>query len=604
MLFRAESITKSYGTKKVLTDANIQINEHDAIGLIGLNGAGKTTFIRILLGLEPYDTGEIQKQTDRIGYLEQFSEGGHYTVREVLGRPYGHIENIKHRMHELDEVMASGQDLDWNAVATEYAELEQRLKTTDIGDEKTLLSAMSQVGLDKTFMDRYMDTLSGGERAKVMLARIVVQAEECDILIMDEPTSHLDIYTIEWLEDYVLRTRCAYLVVSHDRYFLDKMATKMVEIENGKTREYKGNYSDFIMKKMMDLDRMEKEYLRYSQNKRAQQAIADRMRRDQWYMGTHKIRERMIEKMDVKEKPEESREITVRIQAAGKSGKNVFILKDCAIRYPGSDGYILEHLDLDIRKGDKIGIFGANGQGKSTLVKALLGEIPIEGDFWTAPGNKIGYYSQTHENLDLQLTAEEQVLQIIGKEKRGEARKLLARFLLRNDEVDRPMSTLSGGQRCRVALTILLLNETNILILDEPTNYLDIPARHAIEEALVEYGGTILTVTHDRYFLDAVCTSVIEVKDGKAVPFAGTYSAMKGRPNIREIVMDADEYRVLSPFTNWSTGMKYKKGDVILVAPAEIDNYQWAIDQDKIRKTGGRQRKKVAVKNKDKDEHR
>lgn len=160
------------------------------------------------------------------------------------------------------------------------------------------------------------------------------------------------------------------------------------------------------------------------------------------------------------------------------------------------------------------------------------------------------------------------------------------------------MSTLSGGQRCRVALTILLLNETNILILDEPTNYLDIPARHAIEEALNEYAGTILTVTHDRYFLDAVCTSVIEVKGGKVIPFAGTYSAMKGRPNIREIVMDADEYRVLAPFTNWSTGMKFKKGDLVLVAPNEIDNYQWAIDQNKIRKTGGRQRKKVAVKEK------
>ena len=600
MLFRAESVTKAYGPNKVLLDANIQINEHDAIGLIGLNGAGKSTFIKILLGIEPYDTGEIKRQTHNIGYLEQFSEGGHVTVREVLGRPYGHVENIRRRMNEIDELMASGKDIDWNAAATEYAELEQKLASCDVVDEKTLVSALNQVGLNKDFMERYMDTLSGGERAKVMLARIVVQAEECDILIMDEPTSHLDIYTIEWLEDYILKTNCAFLVVSHDRYFLDKMATKMVEISNGKTREYRGNYSDFVMKKMLDLQRMEQEYLRYSQNKREQQRIADQMRHDQWYMGTHKTRERMIAKMEVKEKPEESREITVRIQAAHKSGKNVFTMKDCAIKYDGN--YVLEHINLDIHKGDKIGIFGSNGQGKSTLVKALLEEIPCEGELWVAPGAKIGYYSQLHENLDLRLTAEEQVLQIIGKERRGEARKLLARFLLTNDEVDRPMSTLSGGQRCRVALTILLLNETNILVLDEPTNYLDIPARHAIEEALVDYTGTILTVTHDRYFLDAVCTSVIEVKDGKVKPFAGTYSAMKGRPNIREIVMDADEYRVLAPFTNWATGVKYKKGDLVLVAPQEIDNFQWAIDQDKIRKTGGRQRKKVSIKEKKKGE--
>ena len=600
MLFRAESVTKAYGPNKVLLDANIQINEHDAIGLIGLNGAGKSTFIKILLGIEPYDTGEIKRQTHNIGYLEQFSEGGHVTVREVLGRPYGHVENIRRRMNEIDELMASGKDIDWNAVATEYAELEQKLASCDVADEKTLISALTQVGLNKDFMERYMDTLSGGERAKVMLARIVVQAEECDILIMDEPTSHLDIYTIEWLEDYILKTNCAFLVVSHDRYFLDKMATKMVEIANGKTREYRGNYSDFVMKKMLDIQRMEQEYLRYSQNKREQQRIADQMRHDQWYMGTHKTRERMIAKMEVKEKPEESREITVRIQAAHKSGKNVFTMKDCAIKY--GDSYVLEHINLDIHKGDKIGIFGSNGQGKSTLVKALLEEIPCEGELWVAPGAKIGYYSQLHENLDLRLTAEEQVLQIIGKDRRGDARKLLARFLLTSDEVDRPMSILSGGQRCRVALTILLLTESNVLILDEPTNYLDIPARHAIEEALVEYDGTILTVTHDRYFLDSVCTSVIEVKDGKVIPFAGTYSAMKGRPNIREIVMDADEYRVLAPFTNWATGRKFKKGDLVLVAPQELENYQWAIDQDKIRKTGGRQRKKVALKEEKKTE--
>lgn len=595
MLFRAESVTKSFGPNKVLTDANIQINEHDAIGLIGINGAGKSTFIKILLGIEKPDTGEVIRRTHRIGYLEQFAESSHVTVREVLGRPYGHIENIKNRMAEIDGQMAAGGDIDWNALATEYAELEQKLASSDVADEHKLEEALSKVGLKPDdIMDRYMDTLSGGERTKVMLARIVVQADDCDVLIMDEPTSHLDIDTIEWLEDYMIASQLAFLVVSHDRYFLDKMTSRMVEIENGKTREYKGNYSDFVMKKMLDIARQEREYERYSQNKREQERIAEQMHRDQWYSATYKTRQKMIGKMEAKEKPVESREITVRIEAAHKSGKNVFTMKDCTIGYEGKT--VLEHVDLDIHKGDRIGIFGANGQGKSTLVKALIGEIPCEGDLWIAPGAKIGYYSQHHEDLDLRLTAEEQVLQIIGKDRRADARNLLARFFLYGDEVSRPMSTLSGGQRCRVALTILLLKETNVLVLDEPTNYLDIPARHAIEEALKEYNGTILAVTHDRYFLDSVCTKVIEVKDGHAEMHTGTYSQLKGRPNITEIVMDADEYRVLAPFTNWTTGMKYKKGDRVLVAPNEIESYQWAIDQGKIRKTGGRQRKKVAVK--------
>lgn len=598
MLFRADSVTKAFGPVHILEDANIQINERDAIGLIGVNGAGKTTFIRILLGIEPYDTGEIVRNTRRIGYLEQFPEDSEeFTVRDVLGRPYGHIENIRRRMREIDDEMASGKDgIDWNGLATEYSDLEQKLKDCDVADENTLISCLEEVGLSADLMDRTMDTLSGGERTKVMLARIVVQAGECDILIMDEPTSHLDIDTIEWLEDFLLTSKCAVLVVSHDRYFLDKMAVRMVEIENGRTREYKGNYTQFVMKKMLDLRRQEREWEKYNQAKRTQEAIVERMKHDQWYAATYKTREKMIEKMEVKEKPEEFREIKVRIQAAHKSGKNVFLLKDCSFGYRKGVP-LLQHVNLDIRKGDKIGIFGANGQGKSTLIKVLLEELDIQsGEFWAAPGNKIGYYSQMREDLDLRLSAEEQLLIYMGKERRGEARALLARFLLFGDDVDRPMSQLSGGQRCRVSLAVLLMRETNVLILDEPTNYLDIPARHAIEEAITEYTGTVITVTHDRYFLDSCCTSVIEVKDGTAIAYPGTYSESKGRPNITEIVVDADEYRVLAPFTNWATGKKFAKGDRVLVAPDEMPNYQWALDQGKIKKTGGRQRKKVPVK--------
>lgn len=594
MLIKAQSITKAFGPHKVLKDVSLQINEGDSIGLIGVNGAGKTTFLRIMLGEMKPDTGELIRNTERIGYLEQFAEDSEeFTVRDVLGRPYGHIENIKRRINEIEEIMASGGDIDWNALAVENAELESQLAKSDMDDEENQKKALEKVGLSVDMMDRTMDSLSGGERAKVMLSRIVVQADDCDLLVMDEPTSHLDINTVEWLEDYLIKTHCSVLVISHDRYFLDKIATRMLEIDHGKSREYKGNYSDFIMKKMIDLDRMEKEYRKYATQKKKQEEIAKQLHHDQWYMTTHKTREKLIAKMEEKEKPEENREITVRIQAAHKSGKNVITTKGLSVELGGRT--ILSDVDLDIQKGDKIGVFGANGEGKSTLIKALLGIIPSKGDLWVAPGAKIGYYSQNHEKLNLKLTAEEQLLQIIGKDRRADARKILARFLLAGEEVERPMSTLSGGQRARVALCMMLLDETNVLVLDEPTNYLDIPAKHAVEEALVEYNGTIITVTHDRYFLDTVCTSMIEVADGHIKTFSGTYSEMKGRPNVREIVMDADEYRVLAPFTNWVTGKKYAKGDRVLITPAEQKSYQWALDQGKLKKTGGRQRKKVDV---------
>ena len=597
MLIRAESLTKSFGPVKVLTKADLQINEGDSIGLIGINGAGKSTFMHILLGSDKQDTGELIRYTERIGYLPQFAEAeNHVTVREVLGRPYGHVEHIRKRMRELDDIMAAAKpDTDWNAVTTEYAKLESQLSKSNTDDEKTQVSALETVGLSEDFMERPMDTLSGGERTKVMLSRVVVQAKDCDLLFLDEPTSHLDIETVEWLEDFLLNSHTACVVISHDRYFLDKMATRTVEIANGKTREYKGNYSAFIMKKMLDLDRMEKEYNKYVKEKKKQEEIAAQLHHDQWFLTTHKTRQKMIDKMEAKEAPEKSKEITVKIQAAPKSGKNVITAKGLAISQGGRR--ILSDVDIDIHKGEKIGIFGANGQGKSTLIKGITGLIePDEGELWIAPGAKIGYFSQNHENLDLNLTPEEQILQMIGKDRRAEARKLLARMLLFDEQVDKQMKYLSGGERVRVSLTMLLLKETNLLVLDEPTNYLDIPARHAVEEALNEYDGTIITVTHDRYFLDTVCTKVCEVKDGHIKMYSGTYSAARGRPNTTEIVMDADEYRVLSPFTNWVNGRKFAKGDRVLVAPTELKSYEWAIGQGKMKKTGGRQRKKVAVK--------
>jgi ATP-binding cassette subfamily F protein 3 len=387
--------------------------------------------------------------------------------------------------------------------------------------------------------------------------------------------------------------RTTLVVISHDRYFLDKVATKMCEISFGKTREYKGNYSAFVMKKMIELERMEAEYRKYAANKRKQEEIAETMHKDQWFFSTHRTRQKMIERLDEKEAPEKSKEIKVKIQAAQKSGKNVLIAKD--LQVSAGNNVILENVNIDIKKGDKIGIFGPNGSGKSTLVKALLGKIPSKGELWVAPGAKIGYFSQDHDKLALNASAEEQILRVIGKERRNEARSLLARMLLTGDSVERPMGTLSGGERARVALTLLLLDETNVLILDEPTNYLDIPSRHAVEEALNDYEGTLIVITHDRYLLDSVCTKVCEVKNKRVNVFNGTYSQMRGRPNTTEIVMDADEYRVMSGFTNWTLNRKFAKGDRVLIAPAEMKSYEWALEQGKLKKTGGKQRKKVNV---------
>lgn len=590
MLFRAQSIAKSFGPVRVLTGADLQINEGDRIGLIGLNGAGKSTFLKILLGEVNYDTGELIRNTDKIGYLEQFAESSNvYTVRDVLNRPFGQMGALERRLHEIDDLMASGGDIDWNALTSEYSEIEAHISKCSTQDEDKLDRILSKVGLSSSIMDRSMGSLSGGERTKVMLSRILVQADDCDILIMDEPTSHLDIDTVEWLEKYLINTPSAVLVISHDRYFLDKIATRMTEISDGKTREYKGNYTDFVTKKALDVERMQKEFAKYANKKKHQEEVMKQMYHDQKYLAIHKTREKYIEKMEVKEKPPEVKGISMSMQSAVKSGKNVVLAYDLSVGY--DDDIVLKNVELDIQKGDKVGIFGSNGAGKSTLVKAILGQIPIKGDLWLAPGAKVGYYSQHHEGLDLTMTAEEQLIKIVGKDRRGDARAMLAKLLLTGEDVEKPMSTMSGGERAKVALSILLLNGTNLLIMDEPTNYLDIPAKNAMEDALIDYDGTILVITHDRYFLDEVCTKVIEVKDHHAVMYSGTYSELKNHtdPEPAKIADDDDdvpeseEFRVLVPFTEWVSGVKYAKNDKITINAAERKNFTAALNQNKLK---------------------
>ncbi len=568
----------------MLTDATLQIDEGQRVGLVGNNGAGKSTLLRLLLGEEKPDTGEIVRRTDKIGYLQQFTElPDDATPRDVLSSCYGAVEEIKARQAEIDNIMMQGGDVDWNALAEESAELDRKLASFEADIGTKLDGVFSSIKFPVEILDRKMNTLSGGERSKVLIAKLSVQVSDCDLLIMDEPTSHLDITTIEWMQDMILGSRCAVLVVSHDRYFLDSIVTRVIEIENGKTREYKGNYSQFVEKKNEAIERAAAEFERYESQKKKQEAIAEQMFHDQRrYMASYKTRLMLIDKMEKKEKPEESKKISISFQAAQKSGKNVVISEKMSISYEGKT--ILNDVNLDIQKGDKVGVFGANGAGKSTLIKAIMGEIPVNGELWVAPGAKIGYYSQNHEGLDLNLTAEEQMLMVLGKDRKADARNMLARFLLTEENVTNKMSSLSGGQRARVSLCMLLNGATNLLILDEPTNYVDIESKHMLEQALSEYDGTVITITHDRYFLDNVCNKVIEVSGNTAKMYNGNYTDLKGKPVAKAAKQKGDSYRVLAPFTNWAQGKKYVKGDRVIITPDDMPGFETALNQGKLRK--------------------
>ena len=584
MLIKAQSVSKSFGPLKVLTDVSLQVNEGDRIGLVGANGAGKSTFLKILLGEEKEDTGEITRRTERIGYMSQFSDlPGDMTVREVLEESFAFVENIKRRMQEIDDQMVSGGDIDWNGLAEESAMLQGKIDkfNSEVGDR--LLSILRQVNFPEDGIDRRIDTLSGGERTKVVMARKAVQVSDCDLIFMDEPTSHLDIGTIEWLEKYILSADCAVVIVSHDRYFLDRIVTRVLEIENGKSTEYKGNYSQYVEKKNMAIERQMKEYERYVAAKKKQDDLIEAMFHDsRRYMAAYKTRIMMASKMEEKERPEDQKDINMKIIAAQKSGKNVIIAENMAVKR--GDRTILSGVNLDIQKGDKIGVFGVNGAGKSTLIKAILGEIDHTGELWVAPGAKIGYYSQQHEGLDLNLSAEEQMLITIGPDKKAEARNRLAQFLITGENATNKMSSLSGGQRAKVALCVMMCGETNLLILDEPTNYVDIASKHMMEQALSEYDGVVITITHDRFFLDNVCNKVIEVADGKAVCHNGNYTDLKGAPAPVKKTEKGQTYRVVEPFTNWATRKKYAKGEKVTITESDMPGFKDAMEKGKLRK--------------------
>ncbi|OPX63028.1 MAG: putative ABC transporter ATP-binding protein [Methanomassiliicoccales archaeon PtaB.Bin134] len=593
MLLKAEGVGKAFGPKEVLKEVDIQIELGDRIGLVGRNGAGKTTLIKLLMGQIKPDLGTLTIRTSKICHLSQFVEVDHSaSVDSTVGFVSEEVSPLRKRAAEIEEVMASGgdSDTDWNAISSEYASIQEELAR--LSPQKTKGKAMDILegfGMENKAQGK-MGELSGGERTKVMLSRVLAQAEQSDLVFLDEPTSHLDIETVEWLEDQLLKLKGAVIIISHDRYFLDNVATRIIELENGRLTHYSGNYSVFMEKKALDRERLMQAHEKAVREKERQERIADELHNKYKFKSYHKTREKMAERVEVPDPPVQEKDLQVRIYALGKSGKNVITAKELEVAR--GKRKVLDKLDLELEKGDKLGIFGPNGSGKTTLLKALQSKLPYLGELNVSPGVKIGYYAQEHDLLDPALTAEQQMKRTLGQQT-TEARAILARLLLTGKDVERPISTLSGGERARLALAMLLAQHKNLLILDEPSNYLDIPSKEAVEEALREYTGSLIVVTHDRYLLDAVCTKVGELRAGKLNVFNGTYSEMKGRQKFSQGIEVAEVYKAVSGFKDWVSGVSYKAGDKVTIAKTELENFRWALDTGKLKKVGGTELKKV-----------
>ena len=518
-LIRVEGVDRAFGPVTVLQDINLMVNEGDRIGVVGHNGSGKTTLLNTI-SEQKQDVGDIEFSPGlRLAYLTQIRDiEDDSTIEEELGRKGRQFQELEEEIAAIEAQMVDPAfyEGNWQPVMERYSELQQMLGesggTNVAGIAKAILE---RLGLDQHPMDMKVSQLSGGERAKLALARQLVGLVGVDVIFLDEPTNHLDIQTTEWLEDFIKEFVGAQLIVSHDRYFLDQVCTRIVEIDNLRNWNYKGNYSAFLKQKGNFLDALDDKIAstekKISHTQSALRSMKSANKYDKSISAKHKMIERMQQELKALKarKPKQRKGLRFSLKAQEKSSNDFIQFIGASKRFEGLNRPILDNQDMEISKGDRIGIVGGNGQGKTTLLKLITGEEEIDsGTRDLAPGAIIGYYHQDHRTLDFKLSPVEQVEVLRPDFQYGDIRAALGRFQFSKDQVTTPLGKLSGGERARVALLKLLLEENNILLLDEPTNHLDIEGILWLEKQLNQAPFAVVVISHDRYFLEINCTAL------------------------------------------------------------------------------------------------
>lgn len=522
MLFRLSDITKSYGGTEVLRGVSFQINQGEKVGLVGRNGAGKTTIFRLLTGDESPDTGEIATINGlRLGLLQQHVDfDAAETVHTAALSAFKQIHDIEAEMRRTEKVMETDHS---DAVLDKYAELQTAFEQADGFSYAARAEAvLIGVGFTREQWSMETRTLSGGQKNRLGMARLLLS--NADVLLLDEPTNHLDVNAVEWLEQHLQAYERAYVIISHDRYFLDRTATRIIEIENGRAVSYKGNYSKFLVERALRREQQQREY-------ENQQALISKtqafIRKNLEGQKTKqaKSRRNMLERMERLDAVKgEKHGGKFDLKKVERAGNNVLTTENLAVGYGGT--VLASGINISLHRGGVLGIIGGNGTGKTTLLKTLLGEIrEIDGRVVWGTKTNVGYYSQTLDDLHDGNAVHAEMRRVAPNVENVEIRSFLARFLFFGEDVEKKVRDLSGGEKGRLALAKLIYSQKNVLVLDEPTNHLDIPAREALEAALDEYPGTIVTVSHDRFFLDKIATQMLSFEvDGSVLDYNGNYT--------------------------------------------------------------------------------
>jgi ATP-binding cassette, subfamily F, member 3 len=523
MLFRLEDVHKSYGAHDVLRGMTFQVNPSERVGLVGRNGAGKTTVFRLVTRTEEADTGEVSLLRGlRVGMLDQrpVFDGKKSVLDEALS-VFSEFHKMETEMSRLEHLMAETEGAALEEIMHAYSDLRHRYEIEGgFSYHSRAEAVLVGLGFHNQDFAQTAELLSGGQKARLALAKLLLS--EPDVLLLDEPTNHLDVRAVEWLEDFFSDYKNAFVIISHDRFLLDRLATKIVEVDNGQANVYQGNYSAYVRQ------REERRMVQMREYDKQQEMIArteDFIRRNLAGQKTKqaKSRRNMLERLERVESVRQDHTGNFKLQSVVRTGDNVLAVADLAVGY--GEKRLASGISFLLTRGERLGVIGANGSGKTTFLKTLTGEIePLNGGLTWGANVHLDYFDQELSRLNNQATVIEEMAMAAPRATDGELRGYLARFLFTGDEIYKSVAALSGGERSRLALAKLIYSKANVLVLDEPTNHLDIPSREALENALAEYQGTIITVSHDRYFLDRIATEILHFENGATEYHMGSYS--------------------------------------------------------------------------------
>lgn len=549
MLLNVEHLYKYYNGQALLKDINFTVEDREAVGLIGINGCGKSTLLNIITGSEGYDKtpeglGSVNiAGKASIGFLRQNSGlNSEFTIGEEMKNAFAPLLETLDKMKILEKKMADGGDID--DISHEYAELSSYFEARDgYRIDVKIKQVLNGMGFGSTPTDRVISTLSGGEKTRLALAKLLL--EEPNLLILDEPTNHLDFETLMWLEDYLKGYKGAIIIVSHDRYFLNKVCTRICEIEQGRLTSYRGDYSSYLVQKKMNSERQLKEY--EAQQKEIAK-LEDYVAKNLVRASTSKMaksRQHMLDRIERIDKPlMYSKPPKIKLEYDIEPTKDIVRVVDCPLVVgEGADKKeLIKSLTMNVRRGEHVAIIGANGIGKTSILKLIQGIIPHEGGNISWGGNvKISYFEQEHAILDPHKTVLEEIMDRYPRLSEQQARSVLGAVLLTGENVFKHISVLSGGERAKLCFAIMALNRGNVLVLDEPTNHLDLSTKEVLEDALAKFGGTIILVSHDRYLLNKVASRIIEIKHDEVNSYEGNFDAYSEAVNAaRQLKMQSE----------------------------------------------------------------